>query len=243
VARNPEAFKSTKVLVSRLPKFLGVPKYRYGVAEAKNEVGMATGLAWTETGGALLQIEAVIMPGKGKLLITGKLGEVMQESVQAAMSYVRSRAHQLGLPPDFYQRIDIHVHVPEGAIPKDGPSAGITIATAIVSALLKIPVKSTVAMTGEITLRGRVLPIGGLKEKLLAARRGNIETVIIPSENEKDLKEIPAKVVKDLDIVLVDHMDEVLKVALDLAEPDKLFRDVPPYSLFGEVKGDELRTH
>ncbi len=243
MARDPQGFKPTKVLVSRLPKFLGVPKYRYGVAEVKNEVGMATGLAWTETGGALLQIEAVIMPGKGKLMITGKLGEVMQESVQAAMSYVRSRAHQLGLPIDFYQRVDIHVHVPEGAIPKDGPSAGITIATAIVSALLKIPVKSVVAMTGEITLRGRVLPIGGLKEKLLAARRGNIETVIIPQENEKDLKEIPSKVLKDLDIVLVEHMDEVLKIALDLPDPEKLFRNVPPFSIFEDMKKDELRTH
>ncbi|AEH44742.1 ATP-dependent protease La [Thermodesulfatator indicus DSM 15286] len=244
VAKDPKAFKPTKVLVSKVHKYLGVPRYRYGMAEEKNEVGMATGLAWTETGGALLQIEAVIMPGKGKLLITGKLGDVMQESVQAAMSYVRSRAHQLGLPPDFYQRIDIHVHVPEGAIPKDGPSAGITIATAIVSALLKIPVKRTVAMTGEITLRGRVLPIGGLKEKLLAARRGHIETVIIPQENEKDLKEIPAKVRKDLDIVLVEHMDDVLKIALDLKEPDKLFRDVPPYTLFGDTKeGSEIRTH
>ncbi len=244
VARDPKAFKPTKVSVSKIPRFLGVPRYRYGMAEKSNEIGMATGLAWTETGGALLQIEAVIMPGKGKLLITGKLGEVMQESVQAAMSYVRSRAHQLGLPPDFYQRIDIHVHVPEGAIPKDGPSAGITMATAIVSALLKIPVKSTVAMTGEITLRGRVLPIGGLKEKLLAARRGNIETVIIPKENEKDLKEIPAKILKDLDVVLVDHMDEVLKLALELESPDKLFRDVPPFSLFGKVEsGDEIRAH
>ncbi len=244
VARDPKGFKPTKVIVSKLSKYLGVPRYRYGVAEKSNEIGMATGLAWTESGGALLQIEAVIMPGKGKLLITGKLGEVMQESVQAAMSYVRSRAHQLGLPPDFYQRIDIHVHVPEGAIPKDGPSAGITIATAIVSALMKIPVKSTVAMTGEITLRGRVLPIGGLKEKLLAARRGNIETVIIPKENEKDLKEIPQKILKDLEIVLTDHMDEVLKLALDIESPETLFRDVPPFSLFSNVEsGKEIRTH
>ncbi len=244
VARDPKAFKPTKVMVSRIPRYLGVPRYRYGVAEQTNEIGMATGLAWTETGGALLQIEAVIMPGKGKLLITGKLGDVMQESVQAAMSYVRSRAHQLGLPPDFYQRVDIHVHVPEGAIPKDGPSAGITIATAIVSALIKVPVKSTVAMTGEITLRGRVLPIGGLKEKLLAARRGNIEVVLIPRENEKDLKEIPQKVLKDIEVVLVDHMDEVLKLALDVKSPEEIFRDVPPFSLFGKVEGgDEIRAH
>lgn len=227
VAKNPEAFKPFKIGVSKLEKFLGIPRYRYGVAEEKPQIGIATGLAWTETGGALLQIEAVIMPGKGNLQITGKLGEVMQESVQAAMSYVRSRALQLGLPLDFYKKIDIHVHVPEGAIPKDGPSAGITIATAIVSALLKIPVKNTVAMTGEITLRGRVLPIGGLKEKLLAAVRGGIKTVLIPKENEKDLKEINPKVLKDLNIVLVEHVDEVLKLALDLDDPSKLFKEAP----------------
>ncbi|MBZ4682261.1 MULTISPECIES: endopeptidase La [Thermodesulfobacterium] len=227
VAKNPEEFKPIKIGVSKLEKFLGVPKYRYGIAEEKPQVGIATGLAWTETGGALLQIEAVIMPGKGNLQITGKLGEVMQESVQAAMSYVRSRALQLGLPLDFYRKIDIHVHVPEGAIPKDGPSAGITIATAIVSALLKIPVKNTVAMTGEITLRGRVLPIGGLKEKLLAAIRGGIKTVLIPKENEKDLKEINPKILKDLEIILVDNVDEVLKLALDLQDSSKLFKEAP----------------
>ncbi len=246
VAKDPKAFRPFTITVRRLHKFLGVPRYRYGVAEGKPEVGMATGMAWTETGGSLLQIEAVIMPGKGQLHITGKLGEVMQESVQAAMSYVRSRAHQLGLPPDFYQKVDIHVHVPEGAIPKDGPSAGITIATAIVSALLKIPVKNTVAMTGEITLRGRVLPVGGLKEKLLAARRGNIETVILPKENEKDLKEIPAKILKNLRIVMVEHMDEVLKEALVLEDPEKLFRDVPPLDIWTLVKqkeGEEIRAH
>ncbi|WP_022855914.1 endopeptidase La [Thermodesulfobacterium thermophilum] len=227
VAKNPEEFKPIKIGVSKLEKFLGVPKYRYGIAEEKPQVGIATGLAWTETGGALLQIEAVIMPGKGNLQITGKLGEVMQESVQAAMSYVRSRALQLGLPLDFYRKIDIHVHVPEGAIPKDGPSAGITIATAIVSALLKIPVKNTVAMTGEITLRGRVLPIGGLKEKLLAAIRGGIKTVLIPKENEKDLKEINPKILKDLEVILVDNVDEVLKLALDLQDSSKLFKEAP----------------
>ena len=232
VAKNPDEFKTFRITVSKLEKYLGVPRYRYGVAEEKPQVGIATGLAWTETGGALLQIEAVIMPGKGNLQITGKLGEVMQESVQAAMSYVRSRALQLGLPIDFYKKIDIHVHVPEGAIPKDGPSAGITIATAIVSALLKIPVKNTVAMTGEITLRGRVLPIGGLKEKLLAAIRGGIKTVIIPKENEKDLKEINQKVLKHLDVVLVENMDEVLKIALDLENPDELFREAPSLDIW-----------
>ena len=236
VARNPEAFKPFKITVSKLEKFLGVPKYRYGMAEEKPQIGIATGLAWTETGGALLQIEAVIMPGKGNLQITGKLGEVMQESVQAAMSYVRSRALQLGLPLDFYKKIDIHVHVPEGAIPKDGPSAGITIATAIVSALLKVPVKNTVAMTGEITLRGRVLPIGGLKEKLLAAIRGGIKTVIVPKENEKDLKEINPKILKNLDIVLVENMDEVLRVALMLEDPSTLFREAPSLDIWKLVE-------
>ncbi|MFN4132314.1 MAG: endopeptidase La, partial [Caldimicrobium sp.] len=227
VAKDPQAFRPFKINMPLLTKFLGVPRYRYGVAEETPQVGIATGLAWTESGGALLQIEAVIMPGTGNLKITGKLGEVMQESVQAAMSYVRSRALQLDLPLDFYKKIDIHVHVPEGAIPKDGPSAGITIATAIVSALMKIPVKNTVAMTGEITLRGRVLPIGGLKEKLLAAVRGGIQTVIIPKENEKDLKEINPKVLKGLKIVMVDNMDEVLKVALLIDNPEELFKERP----------------
>jgi ATP-dependent Lon protease len=236
VAKNPEEFKPIKVTISKLERFLGIPKYRYGMAEEKPQVGIATGLAWTETGGALLQIEAVIMPGKGNLKITGKLGEVMQESVQAAMSYVRSRALQLGLPLEFYHKVDIHVHVPEGAIPKDGPSAGITIATALVSALTKIPVKNTVAMTGEITLRGRVLPIGGLKEKLLAAIRGGIKTVIIPKENEKDLKDINPKILKPLEIVLVEHMDEVLKIALDLEDPESLFKEAPVLDVWQLVK-------
>jgi ATP-dependent Lon protease len=236
VAKNPKEFKPIKVSISKLESFLGVPKHRYGVAEENPQVGIATGLAWTETGGALLQIEAVIMPGKGSLKITGKLGEVMQESVQAAMSYVRSRALQIGFPLDFYHKVDIHVHVPEGAIPKDGPSAGITIATAIVSALTKVPVKNTVAMTGEITLRGRVLPIGGLKEKLLAAIRGGIKTVIIPKENEKDLKDINPKILKPLEIVFVEHMDEVLKIALDLADPESLFKEAPFLDVWQLVK-------
>jgi ATP-dependent Lon protease len=227
VAKDMKAFRPFKITMPVLEKFLGVPRYRYGLAEEKSQVGIATGLAWTETGGALLQIEAVIMPGTGNLKITGKLGEVMQESVQAAMSYVRSRALQLGLPLDFYKKVDIHVHVPEGAIPKDGPSAGITIATAIVSALMKVPIKNTVAMTGEITLRGRVLPIGGLKEKLLAAVRGGIKIVIIPKENEKDLKEINPKVLKGLEIELVESMDEVLKTALEIEKPETLFKETP----------------
>ncbi len=238
-AKDPKAFKPFKITMPVLTKFLGVPRYRYGVAEEVPQVGIATGLAWTETGGALLQIEAVVMPGSGNLKITGKLGEVMQESVQAAMSYVRSRALQLDLPLDFYKKIDIHVHVPEGAIPKDGPSAGITIATAIVSALMKIPVKNTVAMTGEITLRGRVLPIGGLKEKLLAAIRGGIHTVIVPKENEKDLKEINPKILKEVEIVLVDNMDDVLKVALLLDKPEELFKERPYLDIWELVSFQE----
>ncbi len=222
VAKNPSDFKKVTIKKSALSKYLGVSKYRFGQKEEEEQVGVTTGLAWTETGGALLQIEAAIMPGKGQLTITGKLGDVMQESVQAAMSYVRSRAHRFGLPWDFYQRVDIHVHVPEGAIPKDGPSAGITIATAIVSALLKIPVRNDVAMTGEITLRGRVLPIGGLKEKLLAARRAGVEHILIPEENERDLKEISDKIKNAVEIHPVKHMDEVLKQALVLDDPEGL---------------------
>jgi ATP-dependent Lon protease len=210
-----------------LGKYLGIPKFRYGLAEEKDEIGLSTGLAWTEVGGELLQIETTLMPGKGQLTVTGKLGDVMQESAQAALSYVRSRAVRLGLQPDFYQKLDIHVHIPEGAIPKDGPSAGITMATSIVSALMKIPVHRQIAMTGEITLRGRILPIGGLTEKLLAARRGNITQVLVPRENERDLKEIPARLRNSLSIDLVEHMDEVLQKALVLKEGQCLFSDVP----------------
>jgi len=195
-------------------EFLGVPRYKHGMAEEKDTIGMVTGLAWTEVGGELLNVEVAVLPGKGKLTVTGKLGEVMQESAQAAMTYVRSRGEALALDPDFYQNVDIHVHVPEGAIPKDGPSAGITMATAIVSALTKKPVRKDIAMTGEITLRGRVLPIGGLKEKVLAAKRGMITTVLIPKENEKDIPDIPAEILEGMEIHPVDHMDEVLSLAL-----------------------------
>jgi ATP-dependent Lon protease len=198
-----------------LPDYLGPQKFRDTGADKTNEVGAATGLAWTEVGGQILTTEATIMDGKGKLTTTGKLGDVMQESAQAAMSYIRSRAHQLGLPRDFYRNIDIHVHVPEGAIPKDGPSAGITLATAITSALTKIPVRCNLAMTGEITLRGKVLPIGGLKEKLLAARRQGIFEVIIPKDNEKDLPDIPETVRHQMKLHFVESMDEVLKIALE----------------------------
>jgi ATP-dependent Lon protease len=217
-----------KVSSQAVAKYLGVPKYRFGRTEEADEIGLTTGLAWTEFGGELLQTEVVVLPGRGKLLITGKLGEVMQESAQAALSYVRSKAESLGLPREFYRSIDVHVHVPEGAIPKDGPSAGITIGTSIVSALLRVPVKRDVAMTGEITLRGRVLPIGGLKEKIIAAHRHQIKTVLIPRDNEKDIKEIPARILKSVSLVSVDHMDEVLKLALVLDDPDNLFKAVPP---------------
>ena len=223
ILKSGDREKTINIGRSSLAKYLGVPRYKRYDADEKDQVGVANGLAWTETGGTLLQIEVAIMPGKGSLTITGKLGDVMQESVQAAMSYVRSRAHQLGLPWDFYQKIDVHVHVPEGAIPKDGPSAGITITTALVSALLKVPVRHDVAMTGEITLRGRVLPIGGLKEKLLAARRMGKKVCLIPRENEKDLKEINTKITRSLDIELVEHMDQVLEKALVPHENGKSF--------------------
>ncbi len=226
--------KTYRISRQSVTRYLGVPRYRYGLAEEYHEIGLATGMAWTEVGGELLQIEATLMPGSGKLTVTGKLGDVMQESVQAAMSYVRSRAMRLGLEPDFYQKIDIHVHVPEGAIPKDGPSAGITIATSIVSALLKLPVNRQLAMTGEITLRGRVLPIGGLTEKLLAARRGNITHVLIPAENERDLKDVPQKIRNSLTIELVSHVDEVLQKALILKEGGELFQDVSLESIYND---------
>jgi len=198
-----------------LPELLGPWRFRDLQAEKKNEVGAATGLAWTEVGGQILTVECTLMEGKGKLTITGKLGEVMQESAQAAMSYIRSRALSLGLPRDFYRNLDVHIHIPEGAIPKDGPSAGITLATTICSALTRIPVRGDVAMTGEITLRGKVLPIGGLKEKLMAAHRHGILEAIMPRENEKDLPDIPDAIKKTMKLNFVDSMDEVLKIALE----------------------------
>jgi ATP-dependent Lon protease len=203
------------VTARSLDKYLGVRRYSYGMAEQNNQVGQVTGLAWTEVGGELLTIEAVALPGKGKMITTGKLGEVMQESIQAALSVVRSRSRALGIPEDFYQKNDVHIHLPEGATPKDGPSAGIAITTAMVSILTGIPVRADVAMTGEITLRGEVLPIGGLKEKLLAAHRGGIKTVLIPHENVKDLVEIPDNIKNRLDIHPVKWIDEVLGYALE----------------------------
>ena len=216
-----------------IQKYLGVPKYRYGRTEEKDCVGVTTGLAWTDVGGELLQTEAAIMPGKGSLVLTGKLGEVMQESAQAALSYIRSRARSLKLPDNFYEKIDIHVHVPEGAIPKDGPSAGVTIATSIASALTSNPVNRDIAMTGEITLRGRILPIGGLKEKILAAHRGGVTKVLIPSENKKDVAEIPKKILKKVELGFVEHTDEVLKEALILSEGEDLFAPEEECKPFG----------
>ena len=206
--------KGISITARNLAKYAGIPRFRYGETELEDLVGVTTGLAWTEVGGELLTIEAVMLPGKGKMTITGKLGDVMQESVQAAASYVRSRALDIGVKPPSFERRDIHVHVPEGATPKDGPSAGVAMATTIVSVLTRIPVRKDVAMTGEITLRGRVLPIGGLKEKLLAALRGGVKKVLIPIDNEKDLAEIPDNVKKGLEIIPVSTVEEALKEAL-----------------------------
>ena len=203
-----------KITAEKVTEYLGVPRFRPTVAEEKEEIGVATGLAWTEVGGEILVTEATLMPGRGHLTLTGKLGDVMQESAQAAMSWVRSKADELGIPKEFNKKTDVHIHVPEGAIPKDGPSAGITLATALVSALTRVPTKTDVAMTGEITLRGKVLPIGGVKEKVLAAHRAGIKTIIMPKDNEKDLADIPKNVLDTMNMYLVGHMDEVLKIAM-----------------------------
>lgn len=245
--------KDTRVRITSksVHKYLGIPRYRFGKKENENLIGVTTGLAWTDVGGELLQVEATIMPGKGNQLLTGKLGDVMQESAQAAISYVRSRSRQLKLPDNFYEKIDIHIHVPEGAIPKDGPSAGIALATSIVSALKRIPVRNDIAMTGEITLRGRVLPIGGLKEKILAAHRGGISKVIIPLENKKDIEEIPGRVLNKIELVLVDHMDQVLREALVPEEGEELFastEECEPFCIESIVKPEDksqedIRAH
>jgi ATP-dependent Lon protease len=208
---------SEEITPDKVTQYLGVPRFRNTMAEETNEIGVATGLAWTEVGGEILVTEATLMSGKGHLTLTGKLGDVMQESAQAAMSYVRSKAEEYGIAKDFNKRTDVHIHVPEGAIPKDGPSAGITLATALVSALTRVPIRKDVAMTGEITLRGKVLPIGGVKEKVLAAHRAGIKNLILPKDNEKDLADIPKNVLDTLNVYMVQTMDEVLKVAL--AEP------------------------
>ena len=215
VTEGPKAEVKAEIVPANINDYLGVLKYREFWLEKQNEIGLTTGLAWTEVGGTVLTTEATLMEGKGRLTLTGKLGDVMQESAQAAMSYIRSRSASFGLPKDFYRNIDIHVHVPEGAIPKDGPSAGITICNSIVSALTRIPVRRDVTMTGEITLRGKVLPIGGVKEKLLAAHRMGLRTVLLPKDNEKDLAEIPQEILSALTIRFVETMDEVLQVALE----------------------------
>jgi len=206
--------ESVTITPDNLAEFAGVRKFRHGVSEEEHQIGAVTGLAWTEVGGELLTIESVTVPGKGQIRTTGKLGEVMTESIQAAFSYVKARSPAYGIKPSIFQRKDIHIHLPEGAVPKDGPSAGVGMVTSIVSTLTGVPVHKDVAMTGEVTLRGRVLPIGGLKEKLLAALRGGIKTVLIPAENEKDLAEIPANVRDGLEIICVAHVDEVLARAL-----------------------------
>ena len=242
-----EKLDAVKVTRQNLKKFAGIRKYRYGEAEHEDLIGVSTGLAWTEVGGEILSVEAVVMPGKGQVTLTGKLGDVMKESIQAARSFVRSRALPFGIKPKTFEKKDIHLHVPEGATPKDGPSAGVAMCTSIVSALTGIPVRKDVAMTGEITLRGRVLPIGGLKEKLLAALRGGIKTVLIPKENEKDLEEIPNNVKRDLDIIPVTTADEVLEkaltqplVPLDLEDEEE---DVSPSTADAEIDDDVMVTH
>ena len=223
--------KATAVTIDadNLSEFAGVRKFRFGVGEEEDQIGAVTGLAWTEVGGELLTIEAVTVPGKGQVATTGKLGDVMKESVQAAFSFVKSRAPAYGIKPSIFARKDVHIHLPEGAVPKDGPSAGVGIVLSMVSTLTGIPVRRDFAMTGEVTLRGRVLPIGGLKEKLLAALRGGITTVLIPQENEKDLEEIPTNIREGLKIIPVRHVDEVLELALtrpttaiDWTEADEL---------------------
>jgi ATP-dependent Lon protease len=231
--------KSVEVTDANVDTYAGVRKYRYGEVEGEDQVGVVTGLAWTEVGGDTLQIESVMLPGKGRMQTTGKLGDVMKESIDAARSYVRSKSTQFGIKPPTFDKIDIHVHVPEGATPKDGPSAGLAMATSIISVITGIPVRRDVAMTGEVTLRGRALPIGGLKEKLLAALRAGIKTVIIPKENEKDLAEVPDNVKSGMQIVPVSTVGEVLKVALvrqpeaiDWVEPEAV--PTPPPAIDGD---------
>jgi ATP-dependent Lon protease len=213
-AKKKNADEPLHIEQAAIEDYLGVPKFRQKSKEGEAEVGIATGLAWTEVGGELLTTEVTLMPGKGDLTLTGKLGEVMQESARTALSVIRSRAERYGLPKDFHKKLDIHLHVPEGAIPKDGPSAGIALATALLSALADVPVRADVAMTGEITLRGKVLPIGGVKEKVLAAHRAGINKLVMPIDNEKDLSEIPDEIRKQLSIKLVDKVEQVFETAL-----------------------------
>jgi ATP-dependent Lon protease len=233
------------VTPAKVVEFLGGHKYKYGKIELENEIGLVNGMAYTEVGGDMLVIEVSIVPGKGKFTVTGQLGDVMKESASAAMSYARSRAPLFGIDKEYFFNHDVHIHVPEGATPKDGPSAGCAITTAIVSAMTKIPVKRTVAMTGEVTLRGRALGIGGLKEKVLAAHRGGIKTIICPKENEKDLQDIPLEVRKDLKIILVDHVDQVLVNTLDIKNAKELFkaRGETDSGLKPQYTGHQHSTH
>jgi ATP-dependent Lon protease len=233
------------VTPKKLVELLGPEKYKFGKIEEQNEIGLTNGMAWTEVGGDLLAVEAAVVPGKGKFTVTGQLGDVMKESCSAAMSYVRSRGPLFDLDKEYFQNIDVHIHLPEGATPKDGPSAGIALTVSIVSAITKLPVKRTVAMTGEVSLRGKVLEIGGLKEKVMAAHRGGIRTIICPKENEKDLKEIPKEILKDLKIILVDHVDQVLVNALDIKQPRDLFKNLSERDLGIKAKylGHALQQH
>ncbi len=237
--------KNYVVTPQKLVELLGPHKFTHGKIEEENEIGLTNGMAYTEVGGDLLPIEATIVPGRGKFTITGSLGDVMKESCSAAMSYVRSRGPLFGLDKEFFQNCDIHIHVPDGATPKDGPSAGLAITTSIVSAIMKIPVKRTLAMTGEISLRGKAMPIGGLKEKILASHRGGIKTVIIPKENEKDLKDIPKEVLKELKVILVSHVDQVLVNALDIKKPEMLFKNKVDrgLGLKANFTGHEVQAH
>jgi ATP-dependent Lon protease len=240
-AAKKKDVKTFKITAQSIQKHLGPPRFRHGQIEEKDQVGIVTGLAWTQVGGELLWVETLIMPGKGDLIMTGKLGDVMKESAQAAVSYVRSRTGQLAIDDEFYKKKDIHIHIPEGAIPKDGPSAGISMCTSLVSALTGRPVYRDIAMTGELTLRGRLLPVGGLKEKILAAHRGGIKKIVIPKENQKDLNDIPATVAKQVEIVFAEHMDEVLPQALILNEGDTLFQksDIPFEIMSKDVDGEQ----
>jgi len=232
-----ESKKTIHITAKNLSKYAGVPRYSFGIAEQDDQVGVTTGLAWTEVGGEILSIEAVVMPGKGNIILTGQLGDVMKESVEAARSYIRANHNTFGIPSSVFEKNDIHVHVPEGATPKDGPSAGITMCTSLVSALTGIAVRKDIAMTGEITLRGRVLPIGGLKEKLLAALRGGLKVVLIPSENQKDLAEIPENVKKGLKIIPVTYVREVLEYALT-----KELQPLPPDMPVCESKNESVNA-
>jgi ATP-dependent Lon protease len=244
VVKNPDRKAPIKVTAKNVSKYLGVIKFKYNMAEEQDEIGLSTGLAVTEVGGDILMTEVVIVPGRGQLTLTGQLGDVMKESAQAAMSYVRSRAAELGLEEKFYRKNDFHIHIPEGAVPKDGPSAGIALTTAIVSALVKKPVRRDLAMTGEITLRGRVLPIGGLKEKIMAAHRGEIKSVIIPKENERDLPEIPNRILKAIEIIPVENIDEALEKAIILGEGESLFIKPDPAFMPTQTKtGPEITAH